>query len=226
MRLAMKRWLFWGLMQRWGATEEVMDMEEVMWGHVMTDPLEEEEEEEEEDEEVGSRVVARCSFSGSTSMESKRTWAVLRGCRSFCTAAVRKRRCLTTQSFTFESLTVNVCISTHLPSLFMPACRHFFSRHAWHWLRWALSTGHMPVPAWHLLTHSQDFKGRVPSKLTEICNNYKNTTLWWKGSEIDNLYCMSHLLSTRTSSLFIFILYIFYFVVMWQKTYIRVLALQ
>lgn len=37
-------------------------MEEVMWGHVMTEPLEEEEEEEEEDdeeEEVGSRVVAR-----------------------------------------------------------------------------------------------------------------------------------------------------------------------
>lgn len=81
-------------MQRWGATEEVMDMEEVMWGHVMTDPLEEEEEDEEEDdeEEVGSRVVARWSFSGSTSMESRRTWAVLRGCRSFCTAAARKRR--------------------------------------------------------------------------------------------------------------------------------------
>lgn len=75
MRLAMKRWLFWGLMQRWGATDEVMDMEDVMWGHVMTEPLEEDEEEEEEDEEeeVGSRVVAKCSFSGSTSMESRRT---------------------------------------------------------------------------------------------------------------------------------------------------------
>lgn len=76
MRLAIKRWLFWGLMQRWVATEEVMDMEEVMWGHVMTDPLEddeEDEEEEEEEEEVGSRVVVRCSFSGSTSMESRRT---------------------------------------------------------------------------------------------------------------------------------------------------------
>lgn len=35
----------------------------------------------------------------------------------------------------------------------MPACRHFFSRQAWHWFRWALSTGHMPVPAWHLQTH-------------------------------------------------------------------------
>lgn len=36
------------------------------------------------------------------------------------------------------------------PSLFMPACRHFLSRQAWHWLRCALSTGHSPVPAWHL----------------------------------------------------------------------------
>lgn len=65
-----------------------MAMEEVMWGHVMTEPLE--EEEEEEDEDAGSLVVARCSFSGSTSMESRRTWAVLRGCRSFCTAAERR----------------------------------------------------------------------------------------------------------------------------------------
>lgn len=84
----MKRWLFWGLTQRWGVTEEVMDIEDVMCGHVMTEPVEEEEEEEDE-EEVGSRVVARCSFSGSTSMESRWTWAVLRGCRSFCTAALR-----------------------------------------------------------------------------------------------------------------------------------------
>lgn len=68
----MKRWLFWGLTQRGGATEELMDMEEVMWGHVMTEPLEAEEEEDKE-EEAGSRVVARCSFSGSTSMESRRT---------------------------------------------------------------------------------------------------------------------------------------------------------
>lgn len=37
-----------------------------------------------------------------------------------------------------------------LPSLFMPICKHFFSRHAWHWFRWALSTMHRPVPAWHL----------------------------------------------------------------------------
>lgn len=56
-------------------------------------------------------------------------------------------------------LSLRLNVSTYSPSLFMPACRHFFSRHAWHWLRWALSTGHMPVPAWHLLTHSQDFNG-------------------------------------------------------------------
>lgn len=52
----------------------------------MTEEEEEEDEEEDEEDEEGSRVVARCSFSGSTSMESRRTWAVLRGCRSFCTA--------------------------------------------------------------------------------------------------------------------------------------------
>lgn len=38
----------------------------------------------------------------------------------------------------------------HLPSLFIPICRHFLRRHAWHWFRWALSTMHRPVPAWHL----------------------------------------------------------------------------
>jgi len=30
------------------------------------------------------------------------------------------------------------------PSLFMPASRHLASRHALHWLRWALSTGQLP----------------------------------------------------------------------------------
>lgn len=38
----------------------------------------------------------------------------------------------------------------------MPACRHFFSLQAWHWFRWALSTGHIPVPAWHLVTAPPD----------------------------------------------------------------------
>lgn len=40
--------------------------------------------------------------------------------------------------------------SVRLPSLFIPICRHFLSRHAWHWFRCALSTIHRPVPAWHL----------------------------------------------------------------------------
>ena len=44
----------------------------------------------------------------------------------------------------------HVCPPPISPSLFMPACRHFLSRQAWHWLRCALSTGHSPVPAWHL----------------------------------------------------------------------------
>jgi hypothetical protein len=39
-----------------------------------------------------------------------------------------------------------------LPSLFMPICRHFFRRQAWHWFRCALSTMQRPVPAWHLRT--------------------------------------------------------------------------
>jgi len=94
MRLAMKRWLLWGLTQCCGGPEEggadMEDMEdeeeeeeevEVMWGHVMTEPMaaeeedkeEEEEDSEEEEVEVGSRVVARWSFSRSTSMESSRT---------------------------------------------------------------------------------------------------------------------------------------------------------
>jgi len=36
------------------------------------------------------------------------------------------------------------------PSLFMPMFRHFLRRQAWHWFLWALSTMHVPVPAWHL----------------------------------------------------------------------------
>lgn len=40
--------------------------------------------------------------------------------------------------------------SGNSPSLFIPICMHFFKRHAWHWLRCALSTTHLPVPAWHL----------------------------------------------------------------------------
>lgn len=42
----------------------------------------------------------------------------------------------------------------------MPACRHFFSLQAWHWLRWALSTGHKPVPAWHLRPTVETVSGK------------------------------------------------------------------
>lgn len=38
----------------------------------------------------------------------------------------------------------------YIPSLFIPICMHFFKRHAWHWFLCALSTTHLPVPAWHL----------------------------------------------------------------------------
>ena len=31
-----------------------------------------------------------------------------------------------------------------LPSLFMSTCKHLLSRQARHWLRWVLSTGHLP----------------------------------------------------------------------------------
>ena len=33
----------------------------------------------------------------------------------------------------------------------MPIWRHFLSRQAWHWLRWALSITQWPLPAWHLI---------------------------------------------------------------------------
>lgn len=39
---------------------------------------------------------------------------------------------------------------THLPSLFMPICKHFLRRQAWHWFRCCLSIVQFPVPAWHL----------------------------------------------------------------------------
>ena len=98
-----------------------------------------------------SRVVATFSggSSASSSMLSSRTWAVLRGWRSFCTAV--GTRWHQHQPHRYHSRHRSPCVPQPLsPSLFMPACRHFFSRQAWHWLRCALSTGHSPVPAWHL----------------------------------------------------------------------------
>jgi len=49
----------------------------------------------------------------------------------------------------------------HWPSLFIPICRHFLRRHAWHWLRCDLSTVHIPVPAWHLSTNTRDIIYRL-----------------------------------------------------------------
>lgn len=43
-----------------------------------------------------------------------------------------------------------VMLLVYSPSLFIPICKHFFNRHAWHWFLWALSTTQRPVPAWHL----------------------------------------------------------------------------
>lgn len=46
----------------------------------------------------------------------------------------------------------------NLPSLFIPICKHFFKRHAWHWFLCALSTTQRPVPAWHLkIEREKDF---------------------------------------------------------------------
>ena len=42
--------------------------------------------------EVNSSVVAKHSFLASTDKESGQTSAVLRGCRSFCTAAIKERQ--------------------------------------------------------------------------------------------------------------------------------------
>lgn len=52
--------------------------------------------------------------------------------------------------FFFETHKYIYAVYIHLPSLFIPIWRHFLRRHAWHWLRWALSTTQRPVPAWHL----------------------------------------------------------------------------
>lgn len=66
-RLAMKRWLFLGLLLRWLEAVELMLelIEEVSRGLLITEQVAE--------DDVGSRVVARCSFSVSTSRESSLT---------------------------------------------------------------------------------------------------------------------------------------------------------
>lgn len=82
----------------------------------------------------------------------------------------------------------------HLPSLFMPIWRHFFSLQAWHWFLWALSTKHMPVPAWHLIFFkittgtifqqfqaTQIFKKPFPMtvNLVYIFHFYKSSLVSW-----------------------------------------------
>lgn len=80
-RLAMKRCPFLGLLC-WLASVELMLelMEEPSIGRLITEQV---------DEDVGSKVVARCSLSLSTSNASNLTCAVLRGWRSFWTAERR-----------------------------------------------------------------------------------------------------------------------------------------
>lgn len=65
----------------------------------------------------------------------------------------------------------------NLPSLFMPIVMHFLSRHAWHWLRWALSTTQRPVPAWHLR-----IKKRANSKELELKQSKS-----WRGSSAEHI---------------------------------------
>lgn len=66
-------------------------------------------------------------------------------------------------------------IPKHLPSLFIPICRHFLSLHAWHWFRCALSTTHRPVPAWHLFDKWQKKKKKTQKRKKISCA--KN---WWQ----------------------------------------------
>lgn len=127
------------------------------------------------------------SFSAAKFMKSRLTCAVLRGCRSCCTAKQTTRRHGKISYLEMDTLderdefrllftaTTILCsifilqysdcnmdsvgiVWIHSPSLFMPAWRHLFSLQAWHWFRWALSTGHAPEPAWHLTPerHSAD----------------------------------------------------------------------
>lgn len=79
-RLAIKRWLFLGLMLCWlGPLKFMLEpMVEPSKGLLITEQVDE--------EDVGSLVVAKCSFSVSISKVSNLTCAVLRGCLSFCTA--------------------------------------------------------------------------------------------------------------------------------------------
>lgn len=69
----------------------------------------------------------------------------------------------------------------HLPSLFIPICRHFLRRQAWHWFRCALSTMHRPVPAWHLFDKLSGKKKKKNSQLIRWAkwNEYQGLMTKW-----------------------------------------------
>lgn len=71
----------------------------------------------------------------------------------------------------------------YLPSLFMPICRHFLSRQAWHWFRCALSTIQRPVPAWHLVVSPYENWKRKRKK-----KQIKTWDWWQNKAESNNNY--------------------------------------
>lgn len=79
----------------------------------------------------------------------------------------------------------------HLPSLFMPICRHFLSRQAWHWFRCALSTIHRPVPAWHLV-FIHFVSSEAHGNLKEIHKKKQIKTWdWWQNKAESNIKAAS-----------------------------------
>ena len=77
-------------------------------------------------------------------------WMILHFLRSsFCTQDKKKPH------QNNEKINKNTML---VPSLFMPIWRHFLSRHAWHWFRWALSMTQVPFPAWHLTGNRNNYK--------------------------------------------------------------------
>ena len=77
-------------------------------------------------------------------------WMILHFLRSaFCTQDKKKPH------QNNEKINKNTML---VPSLFMPIWRHFLSRHAWHWFRWALSMTQVPFPAWHLTGKRNNYK--------------------------------------------------------------------
>lgn len=82
-----------------------------------------------------------------------------------------------------------------LPSLFMPICRHFLSRHAWHWFRWALSTTHRPVPAWHLRRKKIQINFRI--RIVNVCGYWH---ILFRHSQSKSGMCCAHPLTLIDAS--------------------------